>query len=133
MSGLIKQTSGCIGYIELIFAVQNHIPYGSVRNASGTFIKADLASVSAAAGGRADARRFPRIYHQFASGYRIPHLQLHLAADTGEDFGSTKKQTIVDFLHWMLTEGQTMTEGLAYAPLPKPVVEKEEQAITKIQ
>ena len=44
-----------------------------------------------------------------------------------------KKQAIVDFLHWMLTDGQTMTEALSYAPLPKPVVEKEEQAINKIQ
>ncbi len=45
----------------------------------------------------------------------------------------TKRQTIVDFLHWMLADGQTMTQALSYAPLPKPVVEKEEQAIGKIQ
>ncbi len=133
VSGLVKQTSGCIGYIELIYAVQNHIPYGSVRNASGSFIKADLASVSAAAAGvpMPDDFRVSITNSPAATAYPISSFTWLLIPEKIPD--QTKKQSIVDFLHWMLTEGQTMTEALAYAPLPKPVIEKEEQAINKIQ
>lgn len=133
VSGLIKQTSGCIGYIELIYALQNHIPFGSVRNASGRYIKADLASVSRAAAGVSmpDDFRVSITNSPAAGAYPISSFTWLLIPERIPE--RTKKQAIVDFLHWMLSEGQTMTEPLAYAPLPKPVVEKEEQAINKIQ
>jgi phosphate transport system substrate-binding protein len=133
VAGVIKQTSGCIGYIELIYAVQNHIPYGSVRNASGNFIKADLASVSASAAGvpMPDDFRVSITNSPAPNAYPISSFTWLLIPEKIQD--QAKKQAIVDFLHWMLTEGQTMTEALTYAPLPKPVIEKEETAINKIQ
>ena len=133
VAGLIQQTPGCIGYIELIYALQNHIPYGSVRNASGNYIKADLASVSAAAAGvtMPDDFRVSITNSPAPTAYPICSFTWLLMPQKIAD--ATKKQALVDFLHWMLTDGQSMTEALSYAPLPKPVVEKEEQAIGKIQ
>jgi phosphate transport system substrate-binding protein len=133
VSGLIQQTPGCIGYIELIYATQNHIPYGSVRNASGNYVKADLASVSAAAAGvtMLDDFRVSITNSPASDAYPISSFTWLLIPKKIPD--QAKKQAIVDFLHWMLTEGQTMTAALSYAPLPKPVVEKEEQAINSIQ
>jgi phosphate transport system substrate-binding protein len=133
VSGIIKQTPGCIGYVELIYAVQNHIPYGSVQNSAGNFIKADLASVTAAAARvtMPDDFRVSITNSSAADAYPISSFTWLLIPQKIPD--GTKKQTIVDFLHWMLTDGQTMTQALAYAPLPKPVVQKEEQAIAKIQ
>ena len=133
VSGLIQQTPGCIGYIELIYAVQNRIPYGSVRNSSGDYIKADLASVSAAAAGvtMPDDFRVSITNSPAHNAYPISSFTWLLIPQKVTD--PVKKKTIVDFLHWMLIDGQTMTEALSYAPLPKPVVEKEEQAIGKIQ
>jgi phosphate transport system substrate-binding protein len=133
VAGLIQQTPGCIGYVELIYAVQNHITYGSVRNSSGNYIKADLASVSAAAAGvtMPDDFRVSITDSPTPNAYPISSFTWLLIPQKITD--PAKKQAILDFLHWMLTEGQTMTEALSYAPLPKPVVEKEEQAIGKIQ
>jgi phosphate transport system substrate-binding protein len=133
VSGLIQQTPGCVGYIELIYAVQNHIPYGSVRNSAGSFVKADLASVSAAAAGvnMPDDFRVSITNSPAPSAYPVSSFTWLLIPERISD--RTKKQIIVDFLHWMLTDGQGMTEALAYAPLPKPVVEKEERAIDRIQ
>jgi phosphate transport system substrate-binding protein len=133
VAGLIQQTPGCIGYIELIYAVQNHIPYGSVRNAAGKYIQADLPSVSAAAAGveLPDDFRVSITNSPAPDAYPISSFTWMLIPAKISD--PAKRQAIVDFLHWMLTEGQTMTNALSYAPLPKPVVEKEEQAISKIQ
>lgn len=133
VAGLIEQTPGCIGYIELIYAIQNHIPYGPVRNSSDNYIKADLASVSAAATGVAmpDDFRVSITNSAAPNAYPISSFTWLLIPQKIPD--PAKRQAIVDFLHWMLTDGQTMTEALSYAPLPKPVVEKEEQAIGKIQ
>jgi phosphate transport system substrate-binding protein len=133
VAGLIQQTPGCIGYIELIYAVQNHILYGSVRNSAGNYIKADLPSVSAAAAGVAmpDDFRVSITNSPAPTAYPISSFTWLLIPQKIAD--PAKKQAIVDFLHWMLTDGQSMTEALSYAPLPKPVVEKEEQAIGKVQ
>lgn len=133
VAGLIEQTPGCIGYIELIYAAQNHIPYGAVRNASGAYIKADLKSVSAAAAGvpMPDDFRVSITNSPAPDAYPISSFTWLLIPEKIPD--QAKRQTMVDFLHWMLTDGQTMTAALSYAPLPKPVVDKEEQAINKIQ
>lgn len=133
VSGLIQQTPGCIGYIELIYALQNHILYGSVRNAAGNYIKADLASVSAAAAGVTMPNDFRVSITNSPAGEAYPVASFTWLLIPQKIGDPAKKQAIVDFLHWMLTDGQTMTEALSYAPLPKPVVEKEEQAIGKIQ
>jgi phosphate transport system substrate-binding protein len=135
VSGLIKQTPNAIGYIELVYAVQNSIAYGKVQNGAGKFIKADLAGVTAAAAGAAksmpDDFRVSITNAPGATSYPIASFTWLLIPAHIED--AAKRETIKDFLKWMLTEGQKYTEGLTYAPLPKPVIEKEQKAISLIQ
>ena len=135
VSGLVKQTPGSIGYIELIFAVQNKIAYGKVQNASGKFIKADLEGVTAAAA--SSAKEIPddfRVSITNASGataYPISSFTWLLIPSQIPD--AAKKAAIKDFLKWMLADGQNYNEGLSYARLPKPVVAKEMKAIALVQ
>ncbi len=134
VSGLVKQTPGAIGYVELIYAIQNKMPYGKVRNSSGVFVKADLASVTAAAA--AAAKSMPddfRVSITNAPGkgaYPISSFTWLLVPTKISDPG--KKKAIVDFLHWMLQDGQGLTEALSYARLPKEVVAKETKAISQV-
>jgi len=135
VTGLVKQTPGAIGYVELIYAVQNQIPYGRVRNAVGVFLKADLAGVTAAAAGY--AKSMPedfRISITNAPGkaaYPICSFTYLLVPTRIED--ANKKQVIKDFLTWMLNDGQKAAEPLSYARLPKEVVAKELKQISQIQ
>ncbi len=134
VSGLIKQTPGAIGYVELIYAVQNKLPYGRVKNSSGVFVKADLAGVTAAAA--SESKKMPadfRVSITNASGkmaYPICSFTYLLIPSKIDD--PAKKKAIKDFLHWMLTEGQNDAEGLSYAKLPKDVVARELKAIAQI-
>jgi len=135
VSGLVKQTSGSIGYIELIYAVQNNIPFGKVQNASGKFLKADLAGVTAAAAGA--AKDMPADFRVSitnapgAAAYPISSFTWLLIPAQIQD--ATKRDAIKGFLKWMITDGQGYNEGLSYAKLPKPVVAKELKAISLIQ
>jgi phosphate transport system substrate-binding protein len=135
VTGLVKQTPNSIGYVELIYAVQNSIPYGSVKNSSGNFIKADLASVSAAAAGAAkDMPEDFRVSITNAPGktaYPISSFTWLLIPEKFQD--AAKRDAIKGFLKWMLTDGQGYAEPLSYAKLPKEVVEKEKKAIDNIQ
>jgi phosphate transport system substrate-binding protein len=135
VTGLVKQTPNSIGYVELIYAVQNNIPYGTVKNSSGTFIKADLASVTAAAAGA--AKEMPedfRVSITNAPGktaYPISSFTWLLVPQKIQDAG--KREAIKGFLKWMIGDGQNNVEALSYAKLPKQVAEMEKKAIDKIQ
>jgi len=135
VTGLVKETPGAIGYVELIYAVQNQIPYGRVRNAAGVFVKADLAGVTTAAAGY--AKTMPedfRISITNAPGkaaYPIASFTYLLIPTRIED--AKKRDIIKDFLTWMLNDGQKEAEPLSYAPLPKEVVAKELKQISQIQ
>jgi phosphate transport system substrate-binding protein len=135
VAGLVKQTPNSIGYVELIYAIQNNMPYGLVRNSSGSFIKADLASTTAAAAGA--AKEMPddfRVSITNAPGkdaYPIASFTWLLVPASIED--GAKRKVITDFLHWMLNDGQKHAEPLAYARLPKAVVAKEVKAISEIK
>ncbi len=135
IAGLLKQTPDSIGYVELIYAIQNNLPYGSVKNAAGEFVKASLAGVSAAAAGA--AKSMPddfRVSITNAPGkgaYPISSFTWLLIPAQIQD--AAKRDAIKDFLHWMLATGQQDCEPLAYAKLPKEVVAKEEKAIAMIQ
>jgi len=135
VTGLVKQTPGAIGYIELIYAVQNNIPYGKVQNASGKFVKADLAGVTAAAAGAAksipDDFRVSITNAPGATAYPISSFTWLLIPTQIPD--AAKRDAIKGFLKWMLTDGQNYNEGLSYAKLPKLVVDKEQKAIALIQ
>jgi phosphate transport system substrate-binding protein len=135
VTGQIKQTPNAIGYVELIYAVQNNVLYGTVKNSSRNFVKADLASVTAAAA--AASKEMPddfRVSITNASGnnaYPIASFTWLLIPEKIQDAG--KRDAIKSFLKWMMTEGQGSVEALSYAKLPKEVVAKEEKAISKIQ
>ena len=135
VSGQIKQTGNTIGYVELIYALQNKMPYGKVKNAAGEFVLADLNSVTAAAAGAAksmpDDFRVSITNAPGKTAYPISSFTWLLIPAKIAD--PTKKKAITDFLGWMLKDGQTMTQALSYAPLPKEVVAKETKAIAKIK
>src|SRR5271165_1643898 len=134
VAGQIQNTPNSIGYVELTYALQNKMQYGKVKNAAGQFLLADLAGVTAAA---AAAKEMPEDFRVSITNppgkasYPISTFTWLLVPEKIADAG--KKKAITDFLKWMLTEGQTQTEALSYAPLPKPVVVKETKAIAKIQ
>src|SRR5579872_4249251 len=134
VAGLIRQLSGSIGYVELIYAVQNNIPYGSVRNSSGNFLKASLEGVTAAA---ASAPKMPadfRVSITNAPGkdaYPICSFTWLLIPEQSKD--PAKGKILNDFLNWMVTDGQKMTTALSYAPLPDNVVAKVKEAIKQVR
>jgi phosphate transport system substrate-binding protein len=133
VSGLLKQTPGSIGYVELIYAVQNNLPYGLVKNASGVFVKATLEGVSAAAAGATIPDDF-RVSITNAPGkaaYPISSFTWLLIPAKIDD--AAKRDAIKGFLAWMLTSGQQFCEPLAYAKLPKEVVAKEQKLIAMVQ
>jgi phosphate transport system substrate-binding protein len=135
VTGLIKSTPNSIGYVELIYAVQNSVPYGAVKNAAGTFVKADLASVSAAAAGAAkDMPADFRVSITNAPGakaYPISSFTWLLVPQKFQD--ANKREAIKKFLYWMIGDGQKDVEALSYANLPKEVVDKEKKAVDSIQ
>jgi phosphate transport system substrate-binding protein len=134
VAGMIRQLSGSIGYVELIYAVQNNIPYGTVRNSSGTFVKASLESVTAAA---ASAPKMPadfRVSITNAPGkdaYPIASFTWLLIPGQSKDPG--KGKILNEFLGWMVTDGQKLTAALTYAPLPDNVVAKVKETIKQIK
>ena len=133
VAGMIRQMQGSIGYIELIYAVQNNIPYGVVKNASGTFVKASLDSVTAAA---ASAKSMPpdfRVSITNAPGqdaYPISSFTWLLIPEQSKD--AAKGKMIADFLNWMVDDGQKETAQLTYAPLPDNVAQKVKAAIKQV-
>jgi len=135
VTGTIKNTPNSIGYVELIYAIQNKMPYGRVKNSSGAFVKADLASVTAAAA--AAVKSMPddfRVSITDAPGktaYPISSFTWLLVPAKFSD--ANKRDAIKGFVKWMLADGQNYTEALSYAKLPKEVVAKELKAIDKIQ
>jgi phosphate transport system substrate-binding protein len=135
VSGLVQQTPGAIGYVELIYALQNRIPFGSVRNSAGEFVTASLDSVTAAAA-RA-AANMPadfRVSITNADGagvYPIASFTWILLSEKPDD--KERARLMVDFMKWALTDGQRFAADLHYAPLPKAVVDQELAALGKIQ
>jgi len=134
VAGMIRQLPGAIGYVELIYALQNNIPYGSIRNSSGVFVKGSLDGVTAAA---ASAPKMPadfRVSITNAPGkdaYPIASFTWLLIPAQSKD--AAKGKILADFLNWMVTDGQKMTTALAYAPLPENVVAKVKESIKQVK
>jgi len=133
VAGQIRQLQGSIGYVELIYAVQNNIPYGSMKNAAGTFVKATLEGVTEAA---ASVKSMPadfRVSITNAPGktaYPISSFTWLLIPVQAKE--ANKGKILSDFLTWMVTDGQKMTTQLTYAPLPENVAEKVKAAIQQV-
>lgn len=135
VAGLVQQTPYAIGYVELIYALQNKMAYGSARNSGGAFIKADLNTVTKAAA--AAASHMPEDFRVSITNppgrdaYPIASFTWLLIP--ARISNSTKKEAITGFLQWMLHDGQKMTAPLSYAPLPPQVASKEAAVIARIQ
>lgn len=135
VTGTVKNTPNSIGYVELIYAESNKIPYGNVKNAGDTFVKASLTAVSAAAAGAAkdmpDDFRVSITNAPGKAAYPISTFTWLLIPEKFSD--AAKRDAIKGFLKWALADGQSYAESLSYAKLPKEVVAKEVKAIDKIQ
>ena len=135
VSGLVTQTPGSIGYVELIYAIQNKIAYGTVKSHDGEYVKASLASVTAAAAGA--AANMPadfRVSITDAAGkgtYPISSFTWLLLYEEPKD--KVKSKIIVEFVKWALADGQKYCADLGYAPLPPSVAKMELAALEKIK
>lgn len=123
VAGQVRQSPGAIGYVELAYATQNRMPAARLRNANGAFVAPTIESVTAAAAGAAS--RLPantdyRVSIVNAPGGGVyPISSFTWIIVYREQPDAAKKQTLVDFLKWALTDGQTMEAALDYAPLPE--------------
>ena len=125
---------GAIGYVELIYALQNKIPYGYVRNQSGTWLKASIEGVTDAAAGLKTMPADFRVSITNAPGkdaYPISSFTYLLIPTKAQD--ATKGKVIKDFLNWMLNQGEGQVATLDYAPLPQSVAEKVKATVDKLQ
>jgi phosphate transport system substrate-binding protein len=135
VAGLVQQSPGSIGYVELIYALQNKISYGPVQNMDGAFVTASVASVTAAAASAAG--KMPadfRVSITNAPGkdaYPISSFTWLLFYENPKDKKMAK--TMVDFMKWALADGQKFAPDLGYAPLPAEVVKLEMTALQKIK
>jgi phosphate transport system substrate-binding protein len=135
VSGLVKQTPGSIGYVELAYAVKNNLPYAAMKNKSGAYVEASLESVTAAAA--ASAKNMPadlRVSITDADGkgaYPISGFTWLLVYKQMKD--KQKGAALVKFLHWAMIDGQSYAKDLLYAPLPKEVVKLCEAKIKMVK
>jgi phosphate transport system substrate-binding protein len=133
VAGMIRQMDGAFGYVELIYAVQNNIPYGSIKNAAGSWVRGSLEGATAAA---ASVKNMPadfRVSITNAPGkdaYPISSFTWLLIPVQAKD--PARGKILVNFLNWMLDDGEKMTQQLAYAPLPESVASKVREAIKQV-
>jgi len=130
----VRQLSGSIGYVELIYALQNKISYGSIKNAAGNFVTASIEGVTAAA---ASIKQFPDDYRVSITNapgkeaYPISSFTWLLVPVKSAD--PAKGKVIKDLLSWIVNYGENEVSALSYAPLPKNVREKELKTIYSLQ
>ena len=134
VAGLVKQTEGSIGYVELAYAEQNSLPYAALKNKAGNFVMPTFDAVSAAAAGF--VKNMPedlRVEITNADGkdsYPISGFTWLLIYKNMKD--KSKAKAIVDFLKWAVTDGEKYAKDLYYAPLPKEVVKLDQKKIAQI-
>jgi len=124
VAGQIKQTPGAIGYIELIYASQNNLPFADIKNSRGNYVSASLASITAAmaAAKVPDDFRFSVVNAPGGEAYPIAGATWLLVYEKQKDASKGKK--LVEFLHWALTQGEQLAPSLNYAPLPRNIQER---------
>jgi phosphate transport system substrate-binding protein len=134
VAGMIRQMEGGFGYVELIYAIQNKITFGAVKNSSGSWIKATLDSTTAAGGSVKNLPDDFRVSITNPPGkdaYPIASFTWLLVPAQFKD--TAKGKVIVDFLSWMLDHGESMVTQLDYAPLPDNVKDKVRGRIKEIR
>lgn len=135
VAGLIKQLPGAVGYVEFIYALQNNMPVGLMRNASGRYVKPSIESVSLAA--KVDLPDHTRVSitnTDAEDGYPIAGFTWLLVYQEQSYQGRTRKQAeeVMKLLWWVIHEGQAFAEPLHYAPLPKDAVQKAESILRSV-
>lgn len=133
VAGQVRQTPGALGYVELIYAVQNKMPYAEIKNATGEFVKPTLESVTAALATAdiPDDFRFSMTNAPGKGAYPIAGATWLLVYQQQKDAAKGKK--LVEFLKWSLTDGEKMAEELQYAPLPESVQQRVLKRIDEIK
>jgi phosphate transport system substrate-binding protein len=135
VSGLVQQTPGSVGYVELVYALQNKITVGSVQNSAGTFVVPSVASVTAAAAGA--AANMPADFRVSitnapgADAYPIASFTWVLLYEDPQD--KAQAAMMKEFMRWALTDGQKMAPELGYASLPPQVVDMEMKALEQLK
>jgi len=135
VAGLVQQTPGSLGYVELIYALQNRIAYGTVQNAEGEFVRASIQAVTAAAG--AAVKNMPKDFRVSITNapgkgvYPISSFTWLLFYENPKNKAQAK--VMVDFMKWALTDGQKFAADLGYAPLPPEIVKLEMEALGTIK
>lgn len=135
VAGMVRQSPNSFGYVELIYALQNKMSFGTVKNASGKFVKASTEGVTAAAA--AAAKTMPADYRvsitnaSGATSYPISSFTWLLVPTHSTDASKTK--ALKDFLNWMLDHGESEASGLSYAPLPKQVQDMVRKTVAQIK
>jgi phosphate transport system substrate-binding protein len=130
VAGLVRQLPGGIGYVELIYALQNKMTFGSMKNSAGNWVKASIDGVTEAA---ASVKQMPADFRVSitdapgANAYPISSFTYLLIPVTGSN--STNRAVVKDLLSWIVKSGENEVATLSYAPLPQSVVEKELKAI----
>ena len=128
--GLVRQLPGAIGYVELIYALQNHINYGAIRNSAGNWLKASIEGVTQAA---ATVKNMPADYRVSITNapgpnaYPISSFTYLLIPTQPNDMA--KEKVIKDMLSWCVKSGESEVSTLSYAPLPSNVQEKVLQTV----
>jgi phosphate transport system substrate-binding protein len=134
VAGLVRQLPGAIGYVELIYALQNHISFGEVKNASGAWTRASIEGVTAAA---ASVKQMPADYRVSITNapgkdaYPISSFTWLLIPIKSAD--PAKGKVIKDMLSWIVNSGESEVSALSYAPLPKAVADKVLKSIYSLQ
>jgi phosphate transport system substrate-binding protein len=130
VAGLVRQMPGAIGYVELIYALQNHITFGAMKNAAGNWVKASISGVTEAA---ASVKSMPADYRVSitnapgANSYPISSFTYLLVPTSGSN--DANRKILKDLLSWIVKSGEGEVEALSYAPLPQALAEKELQTI----
>ncbi len=127
VTGVVQQTPGAIGYVELIYALSNNIPFATVKNHDGNWVAPSLEGVTAAAAGAASNMpadfRVSITNAPGAQSYPISSFTYLLLYKQQSD--RAKGEALINFMKWALSDGQKYTAALHYAPIPAPVVQKE--------
>jgi phosphate transport system substrate-binding protein len=137
VTGIVKQTPGAIGYVELAYAKQNKLPYAQVRNAAGQFVAPTIESVTAAAAGAAKALppttdfRVSIVNAPGKEAYPISSFTWILVYANQSD--ATKGKKLVDFLRWAFNSGEAAASSLDYAPLPASMVSMLDKRLTQVK
>ena len=137
VTGIVKQTPGAIGYVELAYAKQNKLPYALIRNAAGQFITPTIESVTAAAAGAAKALppttdfRVSIVNAPGKEAYPISSFTWILVYANQND--ATKGKKLVDFLRWALNSGEAAASSLDYAPLPASMVSMLDKRLSQVK